>query len=58
MDRNAAITAARAVIEAAGLTQKDLFPALDKTLENTHSIDDLLPRKRWVPKGGMCIGYL
>jgi hypothetical protein len=51
MDRETAITAAKAMIEAAGLTAEDLFPAQSAEPPKP-DIDALLPRKRWVPEEG------
>lgn len=47
MNKTEAITFMRAFMEAAGLTNEDLVkPPKEPT------VDDLCPRKRWVPKNG------
>lgn len=51
MDRNAAITVARALIEEMGIQPGELFPE-PKDTAPAPDIDALLPRRRWVPKQG------
>lgn len=51
MDRNAAITVARALIEEMGIQPGELFPEVEATAP-APDIDALLPRRRWVPKQG------
>lgn len=51
MDRNAAITVARALIEEMGIQPGELFPEPEAPAP-APDIDALLPRKRWVPKQG------
>lgn len=51
MDRNAAITVARALIEEMGIQSGELFPAPEATAP-APDIDAMLPRRRWVPEMG------
>lgn len=51
MDRNAAITVARALIEEMGIQPGELFPE-PEAVAPTPDIDALLPRRRWVPEMG------
>lgn len=51
MDRNAAITVARALIEEMSIQPVELFPEPEATAPAT-DIDALLPRRRWVPEMG------
>lgn len=51
MDRNAAITVARALIEEMGIQPGELFPEPEATAP-APDIDALLPRRRWVPGYG------
>lgn len=48
MDRNAAVTVARALIEEMGIQPGELFPQVEAA-EPAPDIDALLPRRRWVP---------
>lgn len=57
MDRNAAITVARALIEEMGIQPGELFPKAEATA-TTPDIDALLPRRRWVPEMGEKYWYL
>lgn len=57
MDRETAITAAKAMIEAAGLTAEDLFPAQTQETPK-QGIDALLPRNRRMPECGDTYFYI
>lgn len=57
MDKNTAIAAAKAMIEAAGLTAEDLFST--QTAEPPKQcVDALLPRNRWMPECGDSYFYV
>lgn len=57
MDRNAAITVARALIEEMGIQPGELFPAPEAAAP-APDIDALLPRRRWVPEDEQTHYYL